>query len=85
MSEEQGHVASTMECRRIRQVVFLYTDNEMGQDLLVSFREHLELCPRCLREVEAAQRLIAVLRARCARRVAPAGLRVRILRRLSGD
>jgi len=76
--------AFAMECRRVRQVVFLYTDNEMGQELLVAFREHLELCPHCLQEVQAAQRLLTLLRARCARRAAPEGLRLRIVRRLTG-
>jgi anti-sigma factor (TIGR02949 family) len=84
MIDDTDPRSHAMECRRVRQIVFLYTDNEMGQELLVAFREHLELCPRCLQEVQAAQRLLALLRARCARRAAPEGLRLRIVRRLTG-
>ena len=38
-----------MNCTRVKEVIFLYTDNEMEEDLLISFREHLVLCPHCAR------------------------------------
>ena len=41
-----------MDCRRVREVVFLYTDNEMGEELLISFREHVDLCPTCARRID---------------------------------
>jgi mycothiol system anti-sigma-R factor len=68
-----------MNCQRFREVVFLYTDNEMGEDLRIDFQQHLELCPRCARRIDRARRLLSLLRARCARASAPERLRVRIL------
>ena len=68
-----------MNCRRVREIVFLYTDNEMGQELLISFREHLALCPPCTRRMEAADRLLNLIREHCSRESAPERLRRRIL------
>ena len=68
-----------MNCRKVREVVFLYTDNEMEQQLRVSFREHLELCPPCARRIDAARMLLTLIRNRCARESAPEPLRRRIL------
>jgi mycothiol system anti-sigma-R factor len=71
-----------MNCRKNRQVVFLYVDNEMEQTVLVSFREHLAQCPECAREEEHARRFVSLLRSRCCRSAAPESLRERILRAL---
>lgn len=68
-----------MECREVREVVFLYTDNEMGGELLISFRRHLELCPGCAARISRAETLVRILRQRCARAAAPERLRHRIL------
>ncbi len=68
-----------MNCRKIREVVFLYTDNEMDGELLISFRRHVEICPDCARTTRDAQRLVELLRRRCARAAAPPSLRQRIL------
>ena len=68
-----------MECREVREVVFLYTDNEMGEELLISFRRHIELCPRCAARISRAETLVRILRQRCVRAAAPARLRRRIL------
>lgn len=69
----------SMKCTRVRQVIFLYADNEMGEDLVLAFEEHLVLCPGCAREADNARRLLALLRQRCVRAPAPARLRRRIL------
>ena len=68
-----------MDCRKVREVVFLYADNEMEGDLLISFREHVTICPECARQAVYAERLIMVVRKRCSRAVAPERLRRRIL------
>ena len=68
-----------MDCEHVRAAIFLFTDNEMEEDLVLSFRAHLERCPHCEREFDAARRLLVVLRERCARQAAPPSLRVRIL------
>ena len=68
-----------MDCRRVREVVFLYTDNEMEEELLISFKEHLDHCPQCAHRATRAARLLLLVRKRCHRQSAPDGLRERIL------
>ena len=68
-----------MNCTRVKEVIFLYTDNEMEEDLLISFREHLVLCPHCARRIEYTQRMLTVLRKACSKTPAPESLRIRIL------
>ncbi|MCP4205038.1 MAG: mycothiol system anti-sigma-R factor [bacterium] len=68
-----------MDCRKVREVVFVYADNEMEGELLVSFRKHVAVCPECARRTIYAERLITVVRKRCVKAVAPEQLRQRIL------
>ena len=68
-----------MDCSKVREVVYLYTDNEMDEDLLISFREHVAVCPECARQAVYAERLIMVVRRGCVRAPAPDRLRRRIL------
>ena len=68
-----------MKCSKVREVVFLYTDNEMEEELLVAFREHLVVCPECARRLDYTRRVLTVVRSRCARARAPDSLRQRIL------
>jgi mycothiol system anti-sigma-R factor len=68
-----------MNCTRVKEIIFLYTDNEMEEELLVSFREHLVLCPGCARQIKYTQRMLTVLRKGCSRTPAPESLRRRIL------
>lgn len=68
-----------MNCRKVRKTVYLYVDNEMDGELLVSFRRHLEVCPGCAREIEYTVHLLTVVRKRCTRAAAPEHLRRRIL------
>jgi mycothiol system anti-sigma-R factor len=68
-----------MNCRKVRETLFLYADNEMEADLVISFRRHVEICPACAREIERALRLLSLVRQRCHRAPAPERLRQRIL------
>lgn len=68
-----------MHCREVREVVFLYTDNEMGEELSISFHRHIELCPRCAARKRRAEALVRLVRQRCLRATAPERLRVRLL------
>lgn len=74
----------SMDCETVRQILFLYADNEMDQELCSSFAAHIANCPACQREVSRACRLVMVVRTRCRclRLSAPASLRVRILQSL---
>ena len=68
-----------MNCSKVREIVFLYTDNELGEELLVSVQEHVVLCPQCARRIEYTQRLLKVVRKGCTRTTAPQRLRKRLL------
>ena len=73
-----------MECREVKKVVFLYTDNEMEEDLLLSFRRHVDMCPGCAARIHHAKVFLRVVRQRSPRMTAPERLRVRILTSLPG-
>lgn len=68
-----------MHCRRVRSAIFLFADGQLGGTVEIAFRAHVEACPHCLRELEAAERLLALLRARCRRAPAPAHLCTRVV------
>ena len=62
--------------------MFLVTDNEAEDDLVILFRQHISLCPKCAGHFAYTSQLLALLRKRCHRVAAPAGLEIRIRRRL---
>lgn len=68
-----------MNCKRFSEVIFLFVDNEMQDDLLDSFQRHLEDCPGCKQKTLFTRRFLIVFRQRCARHSAPPSLRRRIL------
>lgn len=68
-----------MDCREVGKVVFLYIDDEMEESLVLSFRQHIELCPGCARRIVVTERLLSLVRERCVRSPAPDRLRRRIL------
>lgn len=68
-----------MNCRRVREVIFLYTDNEAEEEIQIEVRQHLHVCPACARRLDYTRRLLALLKSGCARDSAPARLRRRIL------
>lgn len=68
-----------MDCKKIRQLVFLFADDEMEQDTLTAFKSHVRLCPDCAKEARYTRRLITVVRQRATRTSAPSSLRARIL------
>ena len=67
-----------MDCQQVKKVVFRYIDNEMDHELLVSFRDHVALCPRCRQHVSGKEWVVIRVR-RCRRTLAPVRLRKRIL------
>jgi mycothiol system anti-sigma-R factor len=68
-----------MNCNGAKKVIFLYIDNEMGEELHLSFKEHVSLCPRCAQRIEYTRWWLAVVRSSCGRVRAPERLRRRIL------
>jgi len=67
-----------MDCKQVRETIFLFTDGEMGEDLVVSFRAHMALCPDCARQIDYTRKLLLLVRERCSRQSAPPRLRLRI-------
>lgn len=72
-------MGQSMNCTRFRETIFLYTDNEMEEELLVAFREHLVLCPECARQIDYTRRVRALLKQGCSKSRAPERLRKRII------
>lgn len=68
-----------MDCKQTRELVFLFTDNELGQDTKVAFQNHVDTCPGCAQQARYARRLVSVVRHRAIRWPAPTHLRDRIL------
>lgn len=68
-----------MNCKRAREIIFLYADNELGEELLVALQEHVVVCPQCERRIAYTRRLLTVVRQGCRRTRAPESLRKRIL------
>lgn len=68
-----------MDCKGARQVIFLYVDNEMGEELHVAFERHMSVCPHCARQIEYTQKWLTLIRRRCIRVQAPERLRRRII------
>ncbi len=72
-----------MDCKQIcEELVFRYTDNELGQELIVAYQRHIEQCPHCAQKTEVARRVVMLVRQRCTRCEPPTDLRDRILERL---
>lgn len=68
-----------MNCERVNEVLFLFVDNEMEEDLIDPFRDHTNICPNCTRRVNYTRRFLLLVRQCCARQSAPERLRLRIL------
>lgn len=68
-----------MDCERVGQVIFLFFDNEMEEDLRRPFEAHVEGCPHCSQRIDYTRKLLLLFRHRCVRCSAPRRLRRRIL------
>jgi mycothiol system anti-sigma-R factor len=68
-----------MNCSRAKEIIFLYTDNELKEELLVALQEHEVICPQCARRIAYTRKLLTVVRQGCTRTRAPESLRKKIL------
>ncbi len=73
-----------MQDKSLRELAFLFLDNEMDSDTKVSFRARIECCSETQRETQYCLQLLTVVRERCPRQPAPAKLRRRILAVIQG-
>jgi hypothetical protein len=69
-----------MDCKKVKEeLVFRFTDNELGQELTIALGRHVEVCPTCAHSIRMARLLLTALRERVPPTPAPKRLRVRIL------
>jgi mycothiol system anti-sigma-R factor len=68
-----------MDCREVSESLFLFVDNEMEADLLISFRDHVAGCPGCAKRMDYTRKFLWLVRERCGRCTASHDLRLRIL------
>lgn len=67
-----------MSCKRIQRTIFLWVDRDREERLRAPLEEHLERCPHCRDRALRVERIVVLLRTRCARRPAPDALHERI-------
>ncbi len=72
-----------MDCERVSEMMYLFFDNEMEEELLTPFRNHLDGCSPCAHRMDYTRKMLTTFRERCTRHQAPARLRARIRAGLS--
>jgi mycothiol system anti-sigma-R factor len=68
-----------MDCKDVGAALFLFFDNEMEEELLSPFRDHVSRCGDCAKQVDYTRKLLLIVREKCVRCTAPERLRMRIL------
>lgn len=68
-----------LDCAKVKELLFLYYDNELDRTEMVAFYRHAEHCPECWRRVGYTTRLLTTVTLRTRRSAAPSSLRERIL------
>lgn len=68
-----------MNCERVYEVLYLFFDNELEDELMTPFRHHTNGCPECARRLDYTRKLLFLVRQSCQRQSAPERLRLRIL------
>jgi mycothiol system anti-sigma-R factor len=68
-----------MDCKEVSEALFLFFDNEMEEELLAPFRDHVGACGDCGKKLDYTRKLLWIVRERTCRCTAPDGLRHRIL------
>lgn len=68
-----------MNCKRVNEVLYLFFDNELEDELLYPFQSHTNRCPECARRLDYTRKLLFLVRECCRRQAAPERLRLRIL------
>lgn len=69
------------DCEQLREVLSLFIDNELDEDVAHSLRLHADLCPACADAVDVQRHLRALLR-RCCEQSAPEEVRARVITRI---
>lgn len=69
----------SVDCKKIREWVFLYVDHEMREEMLLTFRQHISECPHCAKTKLCTETILTIVRKRAVRQRAPGELKKRIL------
>jgi mycothiol system anti-sigma-R factor len=68
-----------MDCKECSSALYLFFDNELEDDLLIPFRDHIGQCGACARHLQYTEKLLMIVRrSTSVRCCAPERLRVRI-------
>ena len=67
-----------MDCKEVKESLFLFVDHEMDEDRRIPFRDHIARCTGCSKKMNYTLKLILIVRQRCVRCNAPAALRHRL-------
>lgn len=68
-----------MDCKEVSAVIYLFFDNEMEEEMLAFFRDHVDGCGDCAKQVAYTRKMLVLVRERCVRCSCPDQLRQRIL------
>lgn len=74
-----------MQEKSLRELAYLYLDDEMDAETLSSFRVRIETCLKTQQETSYCMQLLTLIRQRCPRQKAPRRLRRRIIAVLEKD
>lgn len=67
-----------MVCDEVRRVVYFFLDGSLGQQKLVEFRSHLEVCRDCDDRTTVSKKLRHFIRRRLSPVGAPEHLKIRL-------
>jgi anti-sigma factor (TIGR02949 family) len=88
MTQDQGHDAGMMsdavDCAGAMDRLFDFLDGELGPEVEVRIRQHLEKCGHCFDEAGFERRFLEAVQAARAAEVCPAKLRSRVRDALRG-
>jgi mycothiol system anti-sigma-R factor len=77
-SNQSKSSSKTFSCKEVEETLFLFFDNELEEERLEPFRDHVGNCPDCTRQVNYTRNFLMLVRERCSRRKAPLHLVDRI-------
>lgn len=71
-----------MLCDEVRRMVYFFLDDSLGQQKLMEFTTHIEVCRDCDDRTAVQRKLRAFVRKRLTRVTAPEHLKVRVTQSL---
>lgn len=71
-----------MVCDEVKRVVYFFLDGSLGQQKLMEFQTHIEVCRGCDDRTTVSRKLRSFIRRRLSPVTAPEHLKVRVTRTL---